>query len=132
MLRWQDFAATRGVPIEDSPARFGLIVEAWSQSRAADVRERLFTEAGAPCSRYKTVDEALRDARLAYRGGLGGIVDRGEEYRVPNPAFKLSASRASVGPPVAELGQHSDEVLAEVLDLSSARIDALRASGALG
>jgi crotonobetainyl-CoA:carnitine CoA-transferase CaiB-like acyl-CoA transferase len=108
------------------------IVGAWTRSRAAEVCERLFTEAGVPCSRYRTVGEALRDEQLAYRGSLGRIVDRGEEYSVPNPAFKFSASRAGVGPRVAELGQHSDEVLTEILGLSADQIAVLRAENALG
>jgi CoA:oxalate CoA-transferase len=108
------------------------IVETWTQSRAAEVCERLFTEAGVPCSRYRTVGEALHDEQLVYRGSLSKIVDRGEEYLVPNPAFKFSASRASVDPRVAELGQHSEEVLTEVLAFSAEQIGALRAKGALG
>jgi CoA:oxalate CoA-transferase len=108
------------------------IVETWTQSRTAEVCERSFSEAGVPCSRYRSVDEALRDEQLAYRGSLGKISDRGQDYFVPNPAFKFSASRASVGPRVAELGADSEEVLTEVLGLSTEQIASLRREGALG
>jgi CoA:oxalate CoA-transferase len=108
------------------------IVGAWTQSRLAEECERLFAEAGVPCSRYKTVGEALRDEQRVYRGSLGKIIDRGEEYLVPNPAFKFSASRANVSPLVAELGQHSEEVLTEVLAFTAEQIGALRVRGALG
>jgi len=108
------------------------IVEGWTETRSAEACERLFTEAGVPCSRYLSVAEALRDEQLAHRGSLAKVTDRGEDYLVPNPAFKFSDSRAQAGSLVAELGQHSSEILAEVLGMSSQQTAALRAIGALG
>ena len=108
------------------------IVEAWTETRPAEVCERLFTEAGVPCSRYLSVAEALHDEQLAHRGSLAKVVDGGEEYLVPNPPFKFSAARADAGALVAELGQHSSEILTEVLGLSRQQTAALQVMGALG
>lgn len=108
------------------------IVEGWTETRTAEVCERLFTEAGVPCSRYLSVAEALCDEQLAHRGSLAMVTDRGEDYLVPNPPFKFSDARAQAGSLVAELGQHSSEILAEVLGMSSQQTAALRAIGALG
>ena len=108
------------------------IVEAWTETRPAEVCERLFTEAGVPCSRYLSVAEALRDEQLVHRGSLAKVKDRDEDYLVPNPPFKFSDARARAGSVVAELGQHSSEILAEVLGMSSQQTAALQVMGALG
>ena len=45
---------------------------------------------------------------------------------------RLSVTPGSVRSPSPRLGEHTDEVLRELLGLGKSEIDALRASGAIG
>ena len=53
------------------------------------------------------------------------------QFRLPGCPVRLSASEAPTTPPPLA-GEHTAEVLAEVLGLSDSDVDALRAQRALG
>lgn len=55
------------------------------------------------------------------------IDDPAGPLTVPNTPFMYSATQASVQPWVAAVGQHTDQVLTELLRLSADRIDELTA-----
>jgi crotonobetainyl-CoA:carnitine CoA-transferase CaiB-like acyl-CoA transferase len=52
--------------------------------------------------------------------------------RVAGPAVRLSATPASVRSASPLLGQHTREVLSEVLGMTAAELDELQAAGAFG
>jgi crotonobetainyl-CoA:carnitine CoA-transferase CaiB-like acyl-CoA transferase len=54
------------------------------------------------------------------------------KVKLVGPAVKLSATPGSVRTPAPTLGQHTDVVLQDILDMDPAAIDALREAGAIG
>ena len=76
--------------------------------------------------------EILDDPHLNARGQVHTIdhPTRGR-IRLPGCPVRLSASETPTTPPPL-VGQHTDEVLSEVLGLSGAQLGALRGDGVLG
>ena len=51
----------------------------------------------------------------------------------PRPPARFGSTPSAVdGTPPARMGQHTDEVLREVLEMQESEIDSLRAAGVLG
>lgn len=78
-----------------------------------------------------TPDEALRHAHVGARGNVQ-FIDHPIEGRIPhfvNPLARAGLSRATHDP-APDLGQHADEILAE-LGYSAAETDRLRAAGVI-
>jgi crotonobetainyl-CoA:carnitine CoA-transferase CaiB-like acyl-CoA transferase len=116
-------------------ALLGLI-EGWTRQRSGADCEAVLMRAGVPCSRYRTVAEAMADPQLAARGTLTGLgaCEEGEDGRflVANAPYRLSATPLSARPRLAALGEHAHEVLHGMLGLSADRIAALQGAGVLG
>lgn len=99
-------------------------VESWTSSRTRAECERVIGGAGVPVTAYQSVREAMASAQLAHRGTLVLVRDAAGTYRVPNLPFRLSEAAVEVGGHVPALGEHSEQVLAELAGLSG---DALQA-----
>jgi crotonobetainyl-CoA:carnitine CoA-transferase CaiB-like acyl-CoA transferase len=108
------------------------IIESWTSERSGQECERALMRAGVPCARYRTVAEAMADPQLQARGTLTELRVGDGRFKVANPASKLSRSRTVARPLVAELGQHTDEVVQEVLGVEADALAELRARGAFG
>jgi len=102
-------------------------LEACFAQRSTAEWETIITEAGVPCSRINTIEDALLDPQTAARdmimtlehATLGAI-------KVPGIPIKMSETSGSGrrAPPL--LGQHQEEVLTEI-GMSREAISALRA-----
>ena len=78
-------------------------------------------------------DLCARDPQLAARGHFVDVATpEGGTVRIDGPPFLLSETPARVGGPGPLLGEHTDEVLGELLGLGSEEIAELRAVGAVG
>ncbi|WP_068297798.1 CaiB/BaiF CoA-transferase family protein [Pararhodobacter sp. CCB-MM2] len=86
-------------------------VELWTASRSSDDCERLFMAAGVPCSRYRTVAEALADPVSVERGITGQVEDGAGSFDVPNPPFRMSLTEAHVRRHIPALGEGTEEIL---------------------
>ena len=89
-------------------------LEAWSKERTTQEVQALFDRHGVPSSPYRTVREAMADPQLAHRGAFAEIHDAGGTFQALNPPFRLSAATAAAVPYVAALGEHTEELLAEI------------------
>src|SRR5437667_435458 len=100
----------------------GQLVEVAMQEVVANLLRGRFVDHG----------EVLDDPHLNARGQIHTIehATRGR-FRLPGSPVRLSASEAPTTPPPLA-GQHTTEVLAEVLGLSADEVDKLRARGVLG
>jgi crotonobetainyl-CoA:carnitine CoA-transferase CaiB-like acyl-CoA transferase len=107
-------------------------IEAWCAARTMDEICAALHEAGIPSAPVRTIPEVAKDPHLWEREMLVKMEDpvAGEMY-VPGATIKLSKTPARVGP-VPTPGQHTDEVLRDVLGYDAARLRALRASKAIG
>jgi crotonobetainyl-CoA:carnitine CoA-transferase CaiB-like acyl-CoA transferase len=123
--------ATMATKEANWPALLALI-ERWTCTRTGAECEQVFMRAGVPCSRYRSVAEAMADPQCAERGLFVELGGGDDTYKLANLPYRLSATPVAARPFVAELGEHTGEVLAEALDLDAAAIAALRAKGAFG
>ena len=141
---WEDFARAIGredligdARCVDAPTRWqhrealNGIARAWTGARPKQAVLETLGNAGVPCGAILDTQEVLDDPHLNARGAIETIdhPTRGR-FRVPGCPIRLSSGKATTTPPPLA-GQHTDEVLAEVLGLGPDDLAALRARGAV-
>ena len=107
-----------------------ILDEAFVKSTTAEWMERL--KGGVPVAPVNGLDEALTDEQVAARGmvieakrsGSGSVRQVGSPFRTAGVHEEMKAAPG--------LGEHTDEVLSELLGYSDAEIKSLRSDGALG
>jgi CoA:oxalate CoA-transferase len=80
----------------------------WTLARTARECEQLLMDAGVPCSRYRTVSEAVSDPQSVARGLMTSMPGG---FLVPNPPFTFADESVKVVPSAPSLGEHTGEVL---------------------
>jgi crotonobetainyl-CoA:carnitine CoA-transferase CaiB-like acyl-CoA transferase len=108
------------------------LIERWTSRRSGTECEEVLMKAGVPCSRYRSVADAMTDPQTAARGTLAELGDGDERFLVANPPYRMSATQPQARRCLAALGEHGAEVLQEMLGLSAGAIAELRAQGVLG
>ena len=84
---------------------------------------------GIPCGRINSVAQALSDPHTAARDMVRTVQHpTAGEVRMPGIPFRFSDTPASVRRAPPTLGQHTEQVLRDVLQLSEKRVDELRAA----
>ena len=106
-------------------------LEQWSRRLTTGQCQAAFDRFGVPCSRYRTVEEAMADPQLEHRRAFGEVQDAGGTFRALNPPFRFSDAPAAVRSHVAALGEDSGAILAEA-GYSQREIEDLRKSGVIG
>ncbi len=109
----------------------GLVAD-WTRTLDAVEIERRCVEHDVPVATAYSAREIFADAHIAARGDLVSIDDPvigPIRQQAPYPRFAGEAASVPNGAP--RLGEHTDAVLHEMLDLSAEEIAALRASGAV-
>jgi formyl-CoA transferase/CoA:oxalate CoA-transferase len=88
----------------------------------------VLSAAEIPCGRIRSVPEALDSPEARARDMVVDVETAdGRSLRVVGPPIKLSATPAAVRRPPPRLGEHTDQVLAEI-GHSPEEIERLRAS----
>ena len=108
------------------------LIEEWTMTRTAEDCERFLNQSGVPCSRYRTVSEAIGDLDALNRNSLPFVHDAAGAFRVTSLPFRFSAADISVGSTVPPLGADTGGVLETVLGLSESEIARLAGDGAFG
>jgi formyl-CoA transferase len=115
--------------------RAALNAELTAAFRAKDAAawETALNAAGVPAGRVFSPGEAVADAQVVHRGLMRTlrVPSLGREVQVVGPAARFSAAPGSIDRPPPQLGEHTEEILAEA-GFDAAAVAALRASGALG
>ena len=108
-------------------------IEARLQAADRDVWVARFAEAGLPAGPINDIGQVFEDPQVRHRE-MSVEVDHptAGRVRLPGIPVKFGGTPARVQGPPPGLGQHTDEVLRELLGLSPEAIAELRASGALG
>jgi formyl-CoA transferase len=106
-------------------------IRAWTMSHTKHEVMAILGKAGVPCGATLDTGEILDDPHLNARGQIHTIdhATRGR-LRLPGCPVHLSDSPAPTSPPPLA-GEHTDEILAEVLALSKDDVAALRQRGAV-
>ena len=127
-----------GGPDDDTPlagsspaADRRVKIETWCAARTSDEVCAALQAAGIPSAPVRTIPEVAKDPHTWEREMLVKVEDAvaGEMY-VPGVTVKMSKTPGRVGP-VPTPGQHTDDVLGGVLGYDAAKLDALRAAGAI-
>ncbi|MFG1215194.1 formyl-CoA transferase [Xanthobacter flavus] len=107
-------------------------IEAWTMAHTKFEAMEILNKYDIPCGPILSMKEIAEDRSLYATGTLVEVEHpmRGTYLTVGNP-IKLSDNQVEVERSPL-LGEHTEEVLAGVLGLAPDRIDALRASGAIG
>jgi CoA:oxalate CoA-transferase len=141
--QWPLFcAAIDRVDIIDDP-RF---VDGWSRTQHYKVLEPILTEAmktrntqewleemeraGIPCGPVNNIAQAASDPQIKAREMIIEVEHpEAGKFRVVNTPFKFSRTPNKVAQASPELGQHTQEVLSQLLGMNHQEIKALRDSG---
>lgn len=88
---------------------------------------KVFSEMNIPCSSVNTIDTVVKDPQVVAREAIAQITHPVlGEFRTANTPLRLSRTPARVEQPAPDLGEHTDEVLTELLGLSSKTLAELR------
>ncbi len=118
-------AEARGKNAEDVTA----LIEGWTSQHGKQEAAKILAEAGVPCGPVNDTGDLLADPHLRERQMIveAYYPTRGKFLTAGCP-IKLSESPVEVKSPPT-LGQHTAEILAEVLGYDAAKVDQLRAEG---
>jgi formyl-CoA transferase/CoA:oxalate CoA-transferase len=143
---WKDFCPAIGCPeLADDPRyRSNQDRRANRESLLARLQEVFLTRSyeewepillakGIPVGAINDIGQVVEHPQVKARGSLVEVEHpRLGKVRVAGPAARLSETPAQVRSASPLLGQHTDEVMRDVLGLQQAEVDALRAQGAFG
>ena len=108
------------------------IVGGWIGERSLDQVINAFEEAGAAVAPIYDIAQVCEDAQYQALGSITTVEDKTlGPIKMQNLMFRLSETPGKVRHPGPRLGEHTDEVLREVLGLSEARLRELHASGVI-
>jgi len=116
--------AKRMVEVDD-------MVSAWTLPRRKAEVLRLLNEAHVPCAPVKTAREVSTDPHLEARGfWVDTNHPRRGKTRVPISAIRLhTGGKSEIRRPAPTLGQHTDDVLRELLAFGADELSRLRSDG---
>ena len=123
--------ATNPDRVQNRDALEGMIQEV-IQTRTAAEWFKTISDAGVPCGPVNTIDKALRDPQVLHRNMVEEI-DHPTAGRIKLTGIpvKMSGTPAEIRLPPPTLGQHTDEVLRNVLGYDEGRIRTLRSAGTI-
>ena len=109
------------------------LIEAVTRTRGTDAWMEALESAGVPCAPVNTIDRVFADPQVEARGMQIRMPHplAGDDVRLVGSPIRLSRTPVSYRRAPPTLGQHTDEVLAEVLDLSEGERAALRDEGVI-
>lgn len=107
-------------------------MEAWASSRtAAEVEEKL-SACGVPCSRYRTLEQALADPQSLHREITLRVGKGAGSFAVANPPYRLSRAEVFARQKLPKLGEDTDSVLEQALGYTRDELFRLRQAGVIG
>ncbi len=111
-------------------AELDALIAEWTATLDAEALEAVLHEHSVPNGKIYTAPDMLDDPHFAAREAVVKLVHPLlGEFPMQNVAPKLSETPGEVRWVGPELGQHTDEVLGEVLGLDAAEIAGLRTAG---
>jgi len=130
-LRDDPRCTTNPARVENRAWLIPALQAVFARRPAAEWVDRLLA-AGIPAGPINTIPAALGDPNVAARGLVHEIdLQAGEVLRLIGPPVRMAPDAAEVRTPPPRLGEHTDEVLRDVLGLDAEAIAAYRAAGCI-
>jgi CoA:oxalate CoA-transferase len=104
-------------------------IETWTSQRSARLCQDTLMAAGVPCARYATLEDVLDDPHLVARGTFAQLEDAAGPFVVNNAPFRFRESDTAIRSGAPKLGQHTDAVLSQWLNIDPGRIAELARDG---
>ena len=105
-------------------------LEAFTLQYTVEEAELLLNEGGVPCSRYNAPSDLFAHPQLIERSSFKEFEDKSSRFLVQNAPYLFESCDISTTPTNPLLGQHTMEVLADLVDPSA--LDSLRSKGVVG
>jgi CoA:oxalate CoA-transferase len=122
---------TNPLRTEHQPALQAILEPMFGQRTTAQWVE-ILEQHGLPCSPINTVDQVVNDPNVRYRGMIVEMDQPGiGPIQIAGSPFHLSETPGAIRAPAPTLGQHTEQVLREVLGYTPARVQELVATGAV-
>jgi len=124
------FAGHEAVRYQHRVRLYPLFEAAFARKTEAELAPAFEAE-GVCWSAYRTLSEAAKDDSLFAANPVFGRAAQpsGLDYPVPGPAATLAGQARGAPTPAPKLGTHTDEVLADLLGMSSGEIARLHDAG---
>jgi CoA:oxalate CoA-transferase len=106
-------------------AEFIAEIESWSLELSATECEAKLNQFGVPCSVYNNPEDLFAHPQLLTRQAFTEVEDSYGSYWIQNAPFQFAGADISTSTEVPLLGEHTDEILAQVLNLSEKEISDL-------
>lgn len=119
------------VPRAKHTAEFRDAIEAWTSQRSGRTCQDTLMAAGVPCARYATVEDVLDDSHLNARGSFAKLDDGTGTFMVNNAPFQFRGSDTSIRSGAPKLGEHTADVLTQLLQLDADSVAELAHGGAV-
>lgn len=109
------------------------IVEEWTISKTVNEIVEELLAAGIPCAPIYTIEQVANDPHIAGAREMFVKVEhpKAGSTTLTGSHIKLSETKASIRTPSPDLGQHNEEVLSSMLNMSGEEIAALKAEGVI-
>ena len=111
------------------------IINAWSRTLTVEALLANLDAAGIPAARYNDLAQVWEDPQVQHRGLRATTphphAEAGSVDLIASPLAQMSASPATIRRPPPLLGEHTAEVLQDLLGYSAERLEKLAAAGAI-
>ncbi len=102
-------------------------LEEWAADYTAIEAEAIISAGGCPVTRFLTMEESMNQPQVAFRGAQVEMHDDVGTFKVPNTPMRTTNSESRLRPEIAEVGEHNEAILGDILKLTAAELDALYA-----
>jgi len=107
-------------------------IQGWTMKHSRTYLVETLIKAGCPAGPVLSVDDIVNDRHFAERGMLSSVPIAGQNPLLANVPVKLSKARPELGQPPPQAGQHTREVLCDLLGLSEETLLDLTSRGIFG
>jgi len=97
-------------------------IETWTRGRTADDCEAILMAAGVPCSRYRRMDDVIKDPQFEERRSFAPVRDGAGKLMTTSLPFSLRGRKPPVGSHVGAIGEDTASILTSLLGLDPSAV----------